>query len=65
MSDQLLAAELLRAATIVEQQLDEELSTMSSEKLDLEELRRKRMLEIKKAQKQKQVYVNSFCTHCK
>ena len=54
MGDQLLAAELLRAATIVEKQLDDELSAMGSEKLDLEELRRKRMLEIQQAQKQKQ-----------
>lgn len=55
MSEQLLAAELLRAATIVEKQLDDELSAMDSEKLDLDELRRKRMIELQKTQKEKQV----------
>lgn len=54
--DALLAGQLLKAAATVEQKLDEELNKLENlDDDDLEEIRRKRMLEMRKAQDKKQV----------
>jgi hypothetical protein len=51
-----LANQLLKAAATVEQKLDEELNKLESlGDDDLEEIRRKRMLDMRKAQEKKQV----------
>jgi hypothetical protein len=51
-----LANQLLKAATLVEQKVDEELHKLDNlDDTDLEEIRRKRMVELRKAQEKKQV----------
>jgi len=50
-----LAGQLLKAAKIVETQLDQEIQKLEiSDESDLEEIRRKRMLQMKKIQKEKE-----------
>lgn len=51
-----LADQLLKAATLVERKLDEELNKLDNLGDDeIEEIRRKRLLEMRKAQDKKQV----------
>lgn len=53
-----LANQLLKAATIVEQKLDEEIKNLDNlDDDDLEHIRRKRMAEMRKAQDKKQVFI--------
>uniref|UniRef100_A0A915D784 Phosducin thioredoxin-like domain-containing protein n=1 Tax=Ditylenchus dipsaci TaxID=166011 RepID=A0A915D784_9BILA len=57
MADNRFAEELLRTAKIVEEKLDQELVALDNQKSDesaLEELRRKRMLEMRNMQKRKE-----------
>jgi acetyl-CoA carboxylase alpha subunit len=59
-----LANQLLKAATLVEQKLDEELNKLDNlDDDELEQIRRKRLMEMRKAQEKKQVGEYSLRLH--